>query len=72
MSEDEYDSGEENYLPSYGFNTGSELDEMNIGDEEYIIFDKGNHKAWLQSNISLDSELMEDDEKLDKVLEQIT
>ncbi|WP_276271465.1 DUF7331 family protein [Haloarcula litorea] len=28
--------------------------ELNIGDEEFVIYDRENHQAWIQSTVSLD------------------
>ena len=28
--------------------------ELNIGDEEFVIYDRENHHAWVQSSMSLD------------------
>ncbi|MBX0321521.1 hypothetical protein EGH21_00620 [Halomicroarcula sp. F13] len=28
--------------------------ELNIGDEEFVIYDRENHQAWIQSTLSLD------------------
>jgi len=28
--------------------------ELNIGDEEFVIYDRENHQAWIQSSLSLD------------------
>jgi len=28
--------------------------ELNIGDEEFVIYDRENHQAWIQSSMSLD------------------
>ena len=28
--------------------------ELNIGDEEFVIYDRENHEAWIQSSMSLD------------------
>ena len=28
--------------------------ELNIGDEEFVIYDRENHQAWIQSSASLD------------------
>jgi hypothetical protein len=27
--------------------------ELNIGDEEFVIYDRENHQAWIQSTVSL-------------------
>ncbi len=27
----------------------SRYDELNIGDEEFVIYDRENHRAWIQS-----------------------
>lgn len=27
--------------------------ELNIGDEEFVIYDRRNHEAWLQSSVAL-------------------
>ncbi len=27
--------------------------ELNIGDEEFVIYDRNNHQAWLQSSIAV-------------------
>jgi hypothetical protein len=28
--------------------------ELNIGDEEFVIYDRENHQAWIQSTVALD------------------
>jgi len=28
--------------------------ELNIGEEEFVIYDRENHQAWIQSTVSLD------------------
>jgi len=28
--------------------------ELNIGDEEFVIYDRENHQAWLQSSVAVD------------------
>jgi len=28
--------------------------ELNIGDEEFVIYDRENHQAWLQSSVTVD------------------
>ena len=28
--------------------------ELNIGDEEFVIYDRENHEAWIQSSMALD------------------
>ncbi|WP_424003750.1 DUF7331 family protein [Haloarcula salina] len=28
--------------------------ELNIGDEEFVIYDRENHQAWIQSTVSLE------------------
>ena len=28
--------------------------ELNIGDEEFVIYDRENHQAWLQSSVTAD------------------
>lgn len=28
--------------------------ELNIGDEEFVIYDRENHQAWIQSTLSLE------------------
>ena len=28
--------------------------ELNIGDEEFVIYDRENHQAWIQSSMALD------------------
>jgi len=28
--------------------------ELNIGDDEFVIYDRENHEAWIQSSMSLD------------------
>ena len=28
--------------------------ELNIGDEEFVIYDRDNHSAWIQSSMTLD------------------
>jgi hypothetical protein len=30
--------------------------ELTIGDEEFVIYDRENHQAWLQSTVALDVE----------------
>lgn len=32
--------------------------ELNIGDEEYVIYDRENHQAWIQSSVALATEEM--------------
>lgn len=27
--------------------------ELNVGDEEFVIYDRENHKAWLQSTVAV-------------------
>ncbi|MEF8775946.1 MAG: hypothetical protein V5A43_05530 [Haloarculaceae archaeon] len=27
--------------------------ELNIGDEEYVIYDRNNHEAWVQSTVAV-------------------
>lgn len=27
--------------------------ELNIGDEEYVIYDRENHRAWIQSTVAV-------------------
>ncbi len=27
--------------------------ELNIGDEEYVIYDRENHQAWIQSSVAV-------------------
>ena len=27
--------------------------ELNIGDEEYVIYDRENHQAWVQSSVAV-------------------
>jgi hypothetical protein len=29
--------------------------EMNIGDDEFVIYDRENHQAWIQSSMALDT-----------------
>ena len=31
--------------------------ELNIGDEEFVIYDRENHQAWLQSSVTVDVEM---------------
>jgi hypothetical protein len=28
--------------------------ELNIGDEEFVIYDRENHQAWIQSTVAFD------------------
>ncbi|MFC7072993.1 hypothetical protein ACFQJ7_13015 [Halovenus rubra] len=28
--------------------------ELNIGDEEYVIYDRENHQAWIQSSVAFE------------------
>jgi hypothetical protein len=28
--------------------------ELHIGDEEFVVYDRENHQAWIQSTLSLD------------------
>ena len=28
--------------------------ELNIGDEDFVIYDRENHQAWIQSTVALD------------------
>jgi hypothetical protein len=28
--------------------------ELNVGDEEFVIYDRENHQAWIQSSVSLE------------------
>jgi hypothetical protein len=30
--------------------------ELNIGDEEFVIYDRENHQAWLQSSVAVSPE----------------
>jgi hypothetical protein len=30
--------------------------ELNIGDEEYVIYDRENHQAWIQSTVAVTAE----------------
>jgi hypothetical protein len=30
--------------------------ELNIGDEEFVIYDRENHQAWLQSSVAVTTE----------------
>ena len=30
--------------------------ELNIGDEEYVIYDRENHQAWIQSTVAITTE----------------
>ena len=30
--------------------------ELNIGDEEFVIYDRENHQAWLQSSVTVELE----------------
>jgi len=30
--------------------------ELNIGDEEFVIYDRENHQAWLQSSVAVNAE----------------
>ncbi len=30
--------------------------ELNIGDEEYVIYDRENHQAWIQSTVTFSFE----------------
>jgi hypothetical protein len=31
----------------------SRYGELTIGDEEFVIYDRENHQAWLQSNVAV-------------------
>ncbi|MFB6222539.1 MAG: hypothetical protein ABEH86_02555 [Haloarcula sp.] len=33
--------------------------ELNIGDEEFVIYDRENHQAWIQSTRSLEVDQMQ-------------
>jgi len=33
---------------------GDRYAELNIGDEEFVIYDRENHQAWLQSSVAVD------------------
>ena len=33
--------------------------ELNIGDEEFVIYDRENHQAWLQSTVAVAADEME-------------
>jgi hypothetical protein len=39
------DVGDDDQLARYA--------ELNIGDEEFVIYDRENHQAWLQSSIAV-------------------
>ena len=28
--------------------------ELNVGDDEFVIYDRENHKSWIQSTVTLD------------------
>lgn len=30
--------------------------ELNIGDEEYVVYDRENHQAWIQSTVAVAAE----------------
>ena len=30
--------------------------ELNIGDEEFVIYDRENHRAWIQSSVTVTTE----------------
>ncbi|MFT4947516.1 MAG: hypothetical protein ACI8TL_001760 [Natronomonas sp.] len=30
--------------------------ELNIGDEEYVVYDRQNHQAWIQSTVAVAAE----------------
>jgi hypothetical protein len=30
--------------------------ELNIGDEEYVVYDRENHQAWIQSTVAIAAE----------------
>lgn len=32
--------------------------ELNIGDEEYVVYDRKNHQAWVQSTVAVSVEEM--------------
>ena len=33
--------------------------ELTIGDEEFVIYDRENHQAWLQSTVAVSADEME-------------
>jgi len=33
--------------------------ELNIGDEEFVIYDRENHQAWLQSTVAVSTDEMQ-------------
>ena len=33
--------------------------ELNIGDEEYVIYDRDNHQAWIQSSVAFATQEMQ-------------
>lgn len=33
--------------------------ELNIGDEEFVVYDRENHQAWIQSTVALSVEEMQ-------------
>jgi len=33
--------------------------ELNIGDEEFVIYDRENHQAWIQSTVAVSAEEMQ-------------
>ena len=33
--------------------------ELNIGDEEFVIYDRENHQAWLQSTVAVSADEMQ-------------
>lgn len=33
--------------------------ELNIGDEEYVVYDRENHQAWLQSTVAYSADEMQ-------------
>ncbi len=33
--------------------------ELNIGDEEYVVYDRENHQAWIQSTVAVSADEMQ-------------
>ncbi|WP_169302351.1 DUF7331 family protein [Halorientalis salina] len=36
-----------------GDSTGRRYAELNIGEEEFVIYDRENHQAWIQSSVAV-------------------
>ncbi|MFB6309060.1 MAG: hypothetical protein ABEH35_07000 [Haloarculaceae archaeon] len=33
---------------------GSQYAELNVGDDKFVIYDRENHQAWVQSTVTVD------------------